>query len=150
MEGKGTLGCKNDNRIMRWAWNLFGLTCVGLGTTGLFVPGMPATVFFIIALFAFTKGANEKWRNKLLNHRVVGSTLRHWEQHRSISRRIKWISCSCIVLSCGFSAVVIPPIWVKVLVVALGLAGIAYILTRKTTEDLEASESVGELEGQAA
>lgn len=135
---------------MRWAWNVLGLTCVGLGTTGLFVPGMPATVFFVIALYAFTKGANEKWRHKLLNHRVVGKTLRHWEEHRSISRRIKWVSCISILVSCGFSAFVIPPVAVKVLVVALGLAGIAYILTRKTTEDLDLSDSVGEFEGQLA
>ncbi len=131
-------------------WNLVGLLLVGIGTAGIFIPGLPATVFFILALYSFTKGANEKWRQRLLNHKVVGSTLRHWEEHRSISRRIKWISCICIILSCGFSAFVIPPIWVKLVVIALGAFGVWYILSRRTTEDLESTETVGEFEGQAA
>jgi uncharacterized protein len=125
---------------MRAIWNGGGFCLVGIGTLGFFVPGLPATVFFILALYCFTKGANEVWRERLLNHKVVGSTLRHWEEHRSISRRIKWVSCLAIFVSVGFSVAVIPVLWVKGLVLAVGIAGIAYILTRKTTEDLRLGE----------
>ena len=139
-----------NNLDMRWVWNLFGVTCVGLGTTGLFVPGMPATVFFILALYSFTKGANEKWRNRLLNHKVVGNTLRHWEEHKSISRKIKWISTVCIAGSTLFSAFVIPPVPVKAFVFALGIFGIWYVLTRPTTEELVVADQAGEFDPQAA
>ncbi len=135
---------------MRAVWNLAGLLFVGVGTTGIFIPGMPATVFFILALFSFTKGANDVWRERLLNHKVVGSTLRHWEEYRSISRKIKWIAVVCIMVSCGLSAVVIPMVWVKLAVLGLGAFGVWYVLTRKTTEDLEVVGSVGELEGLIA
>lgn len=146
MIGKSNTAHIGKNITMRLAWNLIGFVFLGLGSAGIFVPGMPATVFFILALFAFTKGANDVWRERLLNHKVVGGTLRHWEEHRSISRRIKWISCVSIVVSVGFSATVIPVLWVKLFVVAIGLAGIAYILTRKSTEDVV----VGEFERRVA
>jgi uncharacterized protein len=150
MKVNGQLGKSADNLGMRMVWNLVGLLFVGIGTAGIFVPGLPATVFFILALYSFTKGANEKWRQRLLNHKVVGSTLRHWEEHRSISRRIKWVSSICIAVSCGLSSIVIPPVWVKVLVLALGAFGIWYVLSRKTTEDIVIEEPVGEFEGLVA
>lgn len=121
---------------MRIAWNLIGVACVGLGTIGWFVPGMPSTVFYIIALYGFTVGGNEKARQKLLNHKYVGSTLRHWEEHRSISRRIKWVATICIAVSCSLSAWVVPVLWVKGAILALGAIGIWYVLSRKTTENI--------------
>ncbi|QYK54588.1 MAG: YbaN family protein [Fimbriimonadaceae bacterium] len=121
---------------MRIVWNLIGVACVGLGTIGWFVPGMPSTVFYIIALYGFTVGGNEKARQKLLNHKYVGSTLRHWEEHRSISRRIKWVASICIAISCSLSAWVVPVLWVKAFILGLGAFGIWYILSRKTTEDI--------------
>ncbi|MBX3114202.1 MAG: YbaN family protein [Fimbriimonadaceae bacterium] len=121
---------------MRIVWNLIGVACVGLGTIGWFVPGMPSTVFYIIALYGFTVGGNEKARQKLLNHKYVGSTLRHWEEHRSISRRIKWIASICIALSCSLSAWVVSVMWVKAVILGLGAFGIWYVLSRKTTEDI--------------
>lgn len=130
---------------MRWLWNLIGFACVGTGLVGIVIPGMPSTVFFIIALFSFTKGANEKWRSLLLNHPVVGPTLTHWEEHRSISRRIKWVACVSILVFCGASVWMIQNPWVKAVVAVLGLAGIAYIITRRTTEDLIARQAVGDV-----
>lgn len=150
MKVNGQLVKSADNLGMRMVWNLVGLLFVGIGTVGIFVPGLPSTVFFILALYSFTKGANEKWRQRLLNHRVVGSTLRHWEENKSISRRIKWVSSICIAGSVLFSVMVIPVLWVKLLVAALGIFGIWYILSRRTTEDLVISEKVGELESRAA
>lgn len=124
-------------RLMRLLWNLLGFAMVGTGLVGIAVPGMPSTIFFILALAAFTKGANEKWRRKLLDHKIIGPTLTHWERHRSISRRIKWVACLSIVVFCGLSMFAIRKPWVKAVVGGLGLAGIGYIVTRRNTEDIE-------------
>jgi len=127
---------------MRVVWNLIGVACVGLGTIGWFVPGMPSTVFYIIALYGFTVGGNDKARQKLLNHKYVGSTLRHWEEHRSISRRIKCVASVCIAFSCSLSAWIVPALWVKAIILGLGAFGIWYVLSRKTTEEIIKLESV--------
>ena len=65
-----------------------GWFCVGLGFIGIFVPGIPTTIFLIIALWAFTK-SSEKLRNWLLNHKRFGPILNNWQEHKVVPRRAK-------------------------------------------------------------
>ena len=65
-----------------------GWICVGLGFIGIFVPGLPTTIFLIIALWAFTK-SSKRLRNWLLNHKRFGPILRNWQEHRVVPLRAK-------------------------------------------------------------
>ena len=65
-----------------------GWLCVGLGFVGVFVPGIPTTIFLIIALWAFTK-SSKKLRHWLLNHKRFGPILNNWQQHKVVPRRAK-------------------------------------------------------------
>ena len=65
-----------------------GWLCVGLGFIGVFVPGVPTTIFLIIALWAFTK-SSEKLRHWLLNHKRFGPILNNWQEHKVVPRRAK-------------------------------------------------------------
>ena len=65
-----------------------GWLCVGLGFVGVFVPGIPTTIFLIIALWAFTK-SSEKLRHWLLNHKRFGPILHNWQEHKVVPRRAK-------------------------------------------------------------
>ena len=65
-----------------------GLLCVGLGFIGVFVPGIPTTIFLIIALWAFTK-SSKKLRYWLLNHKRFGPILNNWQEHKVVPRRAK-------------------------------------------------------------
>ena len=65
-----------------------GLLCVGLGFVGVFVPGIPTTIFLIIALWAFTK-SSKKLRHWLLNHKRFGPILNNWQEHKVVPRRAK-------------------------------------------------------------
>jgi len=65
-----------------------GWLCVGMGFIGIFVPGIPTTIFLIIALWAFTK-SSEKLRHWLLNHKRFGPILNNWQQHKVVPRRAK-------------------------------------------------------------
>ena len=65
-----------------------GWLCVGLGFVGVFVPGIPTTIFLIIALWAFTK-SSEKLRHWLLNHKRFGPILNNWQEHKVVPRRAK-------------------------------------------------------------
>ena len=65
-----------------------GWLCVGLGFVGVFVPGIPTTIFLIIALWAFTK-SSEKLRLWLLNHKRFGPILNNWQEHKVVPRRAK-------------------------------------------------------------
>ena len=65
-----------------------GWLCVSLGFIGIFVPGIPTTIFLIIALWAFTK-SSKKLRHWLLNHKRFGPILNNWQQHKVVPRRAK-------------------------------------------------------------
>ena len=65
-----------------------GWLCVGMGFIGIFVPGIPTTIFLIIALWAFTK-SSKKLRYWLLHHKKFGPILKNWQEHKVVPRRAK-------------------------------------------------------------
>jgi uncharacterized membrane protein YbaN (DUF454 family) len=77
---------------------VFGGLCVATGIVGIFVPGLPTTIFLIIALWAFTRSSPrlEAW---LLGHPRFGPPLRAWRQHGAIPRRAKYIAVATIATS---------------------------------------------------
>ena len=75
-----------------------GWICVSLAFVGVFVPGIPTTIFLIIALWAFTK-TSKKLRNWLLHHKRFGPILTNWHEHRVVPRRAKILMVTFMILS---------------------------------------------------
>ena len=67
---------------------ILGWICVGLGFVGIFVPGIPTTIFLIIALWAFTK-SSKSLRFWLLNHNQFGPILQNWQEYKVVPLRAK-------------------------------------------------------------
>ena len=65
-----------------------GWLCVGLAFVGTFVPGIPTTIFLIVALWAFAK-SSKKFHSWLLNHKRFGPILQNWESHKIVPRNAK-------------------------------------------------------------
>lgn len=98
----------------------------------MFVPVMPTTVFFIIALWAFKKSSPrlEAW---LLNHPLFGPPLRDWEEHHCIRPRAKAIALTMIWLTIGASTylMVQREKWgVAGILITVAIGVTYYILTR--------------------
>jgi uncharacterized membrane protein YbaN (DUF454 family) len=76
----------------------FGCLCVATGIVGIFIPGLPTTIFLIIALWAFTRSSPrlEGW---LLGHPRLGPPLRAWRRHGAIPRRAKVLAVAMIATS---------------------------------------------------
>ena len=62
-----------------------------LGFIGAILPGMPTTVFLILAAWAASKGWPQM-DNWLLKHTKYGSTLRDWRAHGTVPRKAKWLA----------------------------------------------------------
>ncbi len=75
-----------------------GWVCVSFAFVGIFVPGIPTTIFLIIALWAFTK-TSKKLRNWLLNHKRFGPILTNWQEHKVVPRRAKILMVTFMILS---------------------------------------------------
>ena len=112
-------------------WCALGLISTGLGFLGLIIPGLPTTIFLIIAVGCFRKGHRgfELW---LLNHKWFGSQLRDWDANHWISPRVKTIACSFMVVFVTIAVILIPNDIAKLVIALTGIAGCGYVLTRKT------------------
>jgi uncharacterized membrane protein YbaN (DUF454 family) len=112
---------------MRFLWNAVGFMSLAAGTAGAILPLLPATPFFILAAFAFSRGSPqiEAW---LLEHPQWGSVITDWRRGRAISKKAKAASLSVICATpmlswvLGFGPVVMG---IQVLVLAIVAAFIA-------------------------
>jgi uncharacterized membrane protein YbaN (DUF454 family) len=117
-------------RLTRPLYVLLGVVCVGIGMVGVVVPGLPTTVFLLIALWCFTKASPrmERW---LREHTVLGPFIRDWESQRAVPRSAKVLAgvtmlASVLLAWIGFG---IPGWAVALMSVTLGTVFV-YIATR--------------------
>ena len=118
---------------LRPLWLMVGFLLTGIGFLGLVLPGLPGTVFFILAAAAFAKG-DPKWEAWLLSRPVVGELVSDYRDGKGMPLRAKWIACVCIVLAVSFSLTRIPVLVGQVVWVLVGLIGIWFISLRTPTK----------------
>ena len=106
-----------------------GWICVSLAFVGVFVPGIPTTIFLIIALWAFSQ-SSDRFHKWLYNHRFFGPMLQNWATHGIIPRKAKVLALATMIFSwcmiAYYSTYWIWPLAAGVLMVMVG----GYILTR--------------------
>lgn len=79
-----------------------GIGCVGLAGVGAIVPGLPTTVFLIIAVWCFTRSC--PWlTDRLVRNRFFGPFLRYLEPGAIMPRRAKVVAISAMWLAIIFS-----------------------------------------------
>jgi uncharacterized membrane protein YbaN (DUF454 family) len=66
----------------------FGWLNVGFAAVGVVVPGIPTTIFLIIALWAFSQ-SSKRLHSWLYNHRLFGTFLQNWKRYGVIPSRAK-------------------------------------------------------------
>ncbi|CAN5666236.1 YbaN family protein [soil metagenome] len=123
------------HRSVRAAWILVGFAAVAVGGVGVVVPGLPTTVFFIIAAWAFSRSSPrfERW---VLDLPGVGSLVRDHRDGLGMPRRAKVIAIAMIVVACTLSATFGFSTWTPRLIVgAAGAVGVAWILLRVPTRE---------------
>ncbi len=87
---------------MRTTFLLLGLVCVAFAVIGVFVPLLPTTPFLLLAAACFAR-SSERFHQWLLNHPVFGTTVRAWDEHRSIPRKAKWVAIVSLIMTLGIS-----------------------------------------------
>lgn len=117
---------------MRYALIAFGWFNVALGAIGVVVPGMPTTVFLLIAMWAFSK-SSERFRNWLFDHKTLGPPIRVWHDHRVIPVRAKIMAVGMMSLSVAILAVFVAETVMLPAIAAACMAPVAiFIVTRRS------------------
>ncbi len=122
-------------RVVRAVWFTGGWVAVGFGGVGVVVPGLPTTVFFIVAASCFARSSPrfERW---VLDLRGVGPLVRDHRAGLGMPRRAKVIALAMMWTAIALSSWALGDVPVVVaVVVALGLVGTAVILWRVPTRE---------------
>jgi uncharacterized protein len=93
----------------RWAWWLLAYASLGLGIVGVFVPGLPTTVFVLLAAYAAARGS-ERLHARLLADPRFGPVIRDWRRYGAVSRRAKW-AASWTMLACAAVLLLVMPLF---------------------------------------
>jgi uncharacterized membrane protein YbaN (DUF454 family) len=96
---------------MRYAFLVLAVSSLMLGIVGIFVPGLPTTVFVLIAGWAAAR-SSPRFHAWLENHPRFGPMLRNWRETGAVSRRAKWSATAMMTLSATILFVVAPKLWI--------------------------------------
>ncbi|MDR6672313.1 YbaN family protein [Xanthomonas sp. 1678] len=100
----------------RWAWWLLAYVSLATGIVGIFVPGLPTTVFVLISAYAASRGS-ERLRRRLLEDPRFGPSIRDWETHGAVSRRGKWMATLTMAVCALVLLLFVHRLWVQVLAI---------------------------------
>lgn len=115
----------------RWAYAFFGIVFVGLAAAGVVLPGVPTTIFLILASWCFTRSCPvlERW---LIRNRLFGPFLRALSGDEPMPRRAQAISFLFMWVAIGVSSAMLvagpAPDWIVLPVVLAGAVGSWFIV----------------------
>jgi uncharacterized membrane protein YbaN (DUF454 family) len=117
-----------------------GLFFIALGVVGIVVPGLPTTVFLLIAAACFAKSSPcmHAW---LLSHRWFGPIILNWQQSRTIPKKAKVIALCSITMAAIYSTLAINNHWLVITILFLMVFPAVFLYRLPLTEDkVEANE----------
>lgn len=82
-------------------YKILGLFCVGMAYVGLVVPGIPFSIFLVIAAWAFAK-SSPRLHAWLYNHPWFGKFLTNWTQKKVFPTRGKYLMIVVMASSLSF------------------------------------------------
>lgn len=109
-----------------------GTLSLSLGVIGIFIPGLPTTVFLLGAAACYVR-SSERLYSWLLKHRVFGKYIHDYRKHRAMPLKSKIIALIMMWTMIGLSAgIFIKDVKIKIIVVIAGVIGTVAILLVKT------------------
>ncbi|TEW52086.1 YbaN family protein [Psychromonas algicola] len=108
---------------------LFVMACLAmiLGALGIILPLLPATPFFILALFGFSRSSS-RFKHWLLSLPVIGQDLTCWQMDKKIDKKRKPIIYISIIISFLVSILLlIGLVYLQLMLIALMLILLFFI-----------------------
>ena len=133
----------DNSSLARLGWQLLTWVCIALAIVGVILPGMPTTVFVLIAAWSASR-CSPRLRRWIEQHRLFGPRLRNWEAGGYIDRRTKWAASTGMLIALALILVFIRHPMVLLPVLALLVTGAWVVWSRpepSANRQLEGLES---------
>lgn len=114
---------------VRWLLLAFAVLSLALGIIGILVPGLPTTVFILMAAWAAARSSPRLYR-WLWNHRLFGPPLRNWAQGRTVNRKAKWSATAAMAASAGILLATATQGWVAACAITCMACVLAWLWRR--------------------
>ena len=133
---------ETKNPIAKILWILLGSFFVMIGAIGAVVPGLPTTLFLILAAACYIR-SSQKLYDWLITNKTFGPYLKDYREGKGMPKNAKILAVSMIVIFVGYAVVfALEGLTLKVFVGLFGLVGIFYIILKvPSSEDLENESS---------
>ena len=114
---------------------LLGFIFVGLGFIGIIIPGMPTTVFMILAAACFAK-SSPKFEQWILDLPGIGRLVQDHRDGLGMPQKSKAIAITMMVLAVTLSIIfAITSTLIQILVGGVGIIGVWYVGVRVPTKE---------------
>ncbi len=130
-----------ERECVSGVWRVVYIALAGffflLGMIGILLPGLPTTPFLLLTSYYLARSW-PRMQRLLLDNRLFGSILRHWQQHRAVEPRVKIQATLLVVLAMMFLLFFSSlPVTQLVAVLALASIGLLTIYKLPTIRSLE-------------
>jgi uncharacterized membrane protein YbaN (DUF454 family) len=126
-----------------------GITAVGVGAIGVFVPLLPTTPFLLLAAACFIRSSDRLYA-WLINHRWFGRYIRNYREHRAITPGVRAVALILLWAAIGYSAVVVATAWWLRMALGVILMGVTLHLLSLNTLTRHPKDSPGAAAGETA
>ncbi len=124
------------NKLKRILLIFMGLIFVALGLIGVFVPGLPTTIFMILAAYCFVR-SSEKLYSWVINNQLFGQRVKHFIETKTIPLRGKIYSISSMWIMVTLSLIFLKvSLIIKFMIFLLAIIGTVVILSYPTAKDV--------------
>ena len=119
---------------VRYLLLAFAALCVALGVIGIFVPGLPTTVFILIAGWAAAR-SSPRFSAWLDSHATFGPMLRDWRERGAVSRRAKISATVVMAVSSTILFLTTSRAWLAEAITAVMALVLMWLWRRPEPED---------------
>ena len=116
----------HNNALIRGVFFGLGVVFLALGLIGVVVPGMPTTVFVLLAGYCWARSSRRFYAWRMV-HRVFGKMLIDWQERRAMPRFAKYLAWAMMAISTVVMFIRLPDDWLwlgVVMAVAMLAVGI--------------------------
>ena len=112
----------------------FGLFLTGLGLVGVIIPGLPTTIFMILAAACFFRSSARMY-NWVINHPLFGESVFCFRSGKGMPMKAKYTSIIMMwffILISIFFFLHSHALWIKTIIALSGFIGTVFILRQPT------------------
>lgn len=118
------------SQLKRFVFAGLGICFVAIGAIGVFVPGLPTTIFLIVASWCFAKSC--PWlEEKLIRNKLFRPYLKFLDGEPEMSRAAKAVAMlmmwTAVTVSCTALIVAGAVMWITFIIIAAALVGTWFI-----------------------